>query len=983
MPTTLNAASATPEAAPTLQRTFLFTDIEGSTQLWDRFPAAMREALTRHDAILRAAAEGQGGFVFKTIGDAFCVAFEQPAQAVRAALEAQRALGAADWGAVGAIKVRMAIHGGIVEARDGDFFGPPLNRVARLRDAGHGGQVLVSAWLCDARRESAAELPPGTDLLDQGEHALKDLAQAEHIFQLRAPGLADGFPVLRTLSEKNNLPASGTQFVGRTAEVAAVRALLTREAARLVTLTGLGGSGKTRLALEVAEETLAEYPDGVWFADLAPLSDPSLVLPTLARSCSLDEEPARTALQQLSDHFRRARALVVLDNFEHVEDAADDIALLLKNCPRLQVLVTSRTRLDLSMEYEYPIPPLDPGASVSLFAARARQVRPDFAATQENRLDLETLCAQLDGIPLAVELAAAQVRFLSPREIGQALDRRLQVLSTKMRDLPARHRSLRGAIDGSYDLLSRAEQALFRALSVFVGGFTPEAVATVCRPVCRSQSEALQLLSDLRDKSLVRLEREGDRRYVLLESLRQYGEERLEQDDPALLADLRARHAAFFRELAEQHAPRLQGAEQVEALNVLETEAANLRAAMSNQINQARWDEAARFGVALRRFWQLRGWLREGRDLLSGVADHASDITETGLRARLLFAAGFSYLYGSDPARAVPFYEESLRMAEESHDLPVQGQALNGLGGVAHRRGDLDRAEEYYRRAETVERRLGNDRGVAMTLNNQGLIAVARGDYERARQLYAESLQIRERQGDQISQAQLWNHLGAVAQVLERFEEAQDAFERSIALSDAVGDAEGKACTLTNKGHLALHQNELDEAERHYRAALDILRSGDDRANVAECLTSLGLIFARRGDFSTAARLCGEGLVLHRDAGSREGVAATLEAFAEIAQACGQPQLCFVLLTAAGSLHAETGARRLPQDADRLARLDQAARAALPDAPPPPTTTPRGEATDLPEVLRLALALVQEIARTDEENPLASPSPILSAASVA
>jgi tetratricopeptide (TPR) repeat protein len=549
-----------------------------------------------------------------------------------------------------------------------------------------------------------------------------------------------------------------------------------------------------------------------------------------------------------------------------------------------------------------------------------------------------------------------------------------------MRDLPPRHRSLRGAIDGSYDLLSREEQALFRALSVFVGGFTSEAVAAVCRPVCRSQNEALQLLSDLRDKSLVRLEREGDRRYVLSESLRQYGEERLEQDDAALLANLRERHAAFFLDLAEQQAALLQGAGQVAALNLLETEAANLRAAMTDQINQARWDEAARFGIALRRFWQLRGRLREGRDLAFPRCRPRERDRDAGLRARLLFAAGFSHLYGSEPARAVPFYEESLRLAEESDDLPVLGQALNGLGGVAHRRGEPDRAEDYYRRAETVERRQNNDRGVALTLNNQGLIAVLRGDYERARQLYAESLKIRERQGDQVSQAQLWNHLGAVAQVLERYEEAQAAFERSLALSDAVGDAEGKACTLTNKGHLALHQNALNEAERHYRAALDILRGGDDRANVAECLTSLGLVCARRGDFATAARLCGEGLVLHRDAGSREGVAAALEALAEIAQACEQPELCFVLLTAAGSLHAETGARRLPQDADRLARLDQAARAALAGSPLPPAA---GTATDLPEVLRLALALVQELART-EDNPLATaPPPIPAAAPVA
>jgi predicted ATPase/class 3 adenylate cyclase len=498
--------------------TFLFTDIEGSTRLWEEQPEAMREALARHDALLRDAINAHGGVVFKTMGDQFCAAFTTAPAALAAALAAQRDLSGEgaplvgalpDTGLMGALpgteghprgvplRVRMALHTGAAEAREGDYLGPPLNRVARLLEAGHGGQVLLSQSTFDLARD---HLPEGVSLRDLGEHRLRDLARPERIFQPVAPDLPADFPPLSTLDARpHNLPAQVTPLIGREKEVAAGQHVLRQEAVRLVTLTGAGGTGKTRLGLQVAAELLDQFSAGVFFVALAPISDPGLVASAIAQTLGVRELGGTPLLESLKAHLRDQQLLLLLDNFEHLLAAAPLVAELLAAAPRLKVLLTSRAVLHLRGEKEFPVPPLalpDPKhlppvgadlvsalsqyAAVELFIQRALDVKPEFVVTNENAPAVAEICVRLDGLPLAIELAAARIKLFPPEALLARLGSRLTLLTGGARDLPARQRTLRDAIAWSYDLLGESEQRLFRRLAVFVGGCTPEAAEAVC-----------------------------------------------------------------------------------------------------------------------------------------------------------------------------------------------------------------------------------------------------------------------------------------------------------------------------------------------------------------------------------------------------------------------------------------------------------------------------------------------------------------------
>jgi len=480
--------------------TFLFTDIEGSTQLWEQHPQAMPSALARHDAILREATAAHGGVVFRTVGDAFCTAFASAPAALRAALDAQRALHHQDWGAVGPIRVRIALHTGAVAIRDAEYQGQPLNRIARLLSAGHGGQVLLSA----ATQELARDLlPPDAELRDMGVHRLKDLTHPEQIFQLVAPGLPADFPPLKTLDRRpHNLPAQPTALIGREQAIATVCSLLRRADVRLVTLTGPGGTGKTRLALQTAAELLEQFGDGVWFVNLAPISDPDLVATTIAQVLGAREHDNRPLLEQLKAYLREKRLVLLLDNFEQVAEAAPLVSELLAAAPGLKALATSRMPLHLSGEHEIAVAPLALPPSersnvqtltqyeaVRLFIERAQAVKADFAVTNANAPAVAEICERLDGLPLAIELAAARVKLFPPQALLARLSSRLQLLTGGARDLPERQQTIRNTIDWSYQLLGEDEKRLFSRLGVFVGGWTPEAAETVLRTEGRGLSE--------------------------------------------------------------------------------------------------------------------------------------------------------------------------------------------------------------------------------------------------------------------------------------------------------------------------------------------------------------------------------------------------------------------------------------------------------------------------------------------------------------
>src|SRR5579864_4407160 len=500
---------------PTGTITFLFTDIEGSTTRWEHHPEAMRTALARHDGLLRSVITSHEGYVFKMVGDAVYAAFSVPADAVSAAVAAQRAVAAEEWGEVGPLRVRIALHTGAAQSRDDDYFGQTLNRVARVLSTGYGGQVLLSAVTFELVRDS---LPAGVSVQDLGEHALKDLLRPEHIFQIIVPDLPADFPALKSLSRRlHNLPVQPTPFLGRQQEVSSVCSLLSRPEVRLVTLTGPGGMGKTRLSLQVAAELADTFTDGVFFVALAPVSDAEQVMTTIIQTLGMREALGQSPLALLKTVIEDKHLLLLLDNFEQVITAAVQVAELLASCPKLKIIVTSRVVLHVQAEREFALPPLSvPNPkhlpdlvtlsqyeAVALFIQRAQTVKLDFQVTNANAPAVAGICARLDGLPLAIELAAARAKFFAPQALLTRLEQGLAMLTGGARDLPARQQTLHNTLQWSYDLLTKEEQRLFRWLSVFVGGCTLEAAEAVCQIDGEQGMQLLEGVTSLLDKSLL------------------------------------------------------------------------------------------------------------------------------------------------------------------------------------------------------------------------------------------------------------------------------------------------------------------------------------------------------------------------------------------------------------------------------------------------------------------------------------------------
>ncbi|HEV2917810.1 MAG TPA: adenylate/guanylate cyclase domain-containing protein, partial [Actinomycetota bacterium] len=552
---------------PTGTVTFLFTDVEGSTRLLQTLGDGYAAVHDEHAAIIRRAVAGGGGVEVSTHGDAFFVAFASPAGAVRAAVAAQRGLAAHDWSPGPAVRVRIGVHTGEGTLGGDDYVGIDVHRAARIADAAHGGQVIVS----DATRGLVEHaLPAGVSLRDLGPHRLRGIADPERLHQLVVEGLRADFPPPRTLDARpNNLPPQLTSFVGREEEIAEVERLLDRT--RLLTLTGPGGSGKSRLALRVAAELLTRFQDGSFFVDLSPVTDPDLVPAAVAKALGVPEAAGRPVLEEVKEHLRHRELLQVVDNFEQVAEAGQVIEELLVAAPRLRTMVTSRVVLSLPGEQEYEVPPLhvpdaarlprdpaDLGAveAVRLFCERALAASPRFALTEQNAPVVAEICARLDGLPLAIELAATRTKVLTPAEILSRLERRLSVLTSSSRSLPERQRTLRAAIAWSYDLLDPVERRLFARLSVFTGGWTFESVEAVCDPEALGV-DALDGLTSLVDKSLVRrVESPGrPRRFAMLETIREFGREQLEACGD--LTPVLRRHAEHFLDLAVEAEPHL------------------------------------------------------------------------------------------------------------------------------------------------------------------------------------------------------------------------------------------------------------------------------------------------------------------------------------------------------------------------------------------------------------------------------------------
>ncbi len=945
--------------------TFLFTDIEGSTALLQHLgDQRYAQILAEHRHLLRAAFQVGGGHEIDTQGDAFLVAFGSVQGAVATAEAAQRVIATHPWPEGAPVRVRVGLHTGEPTIAAGGYVGLDVHRAARIMSAGYGGQILLSQATHDLIEH---DLPEGLLVRDLGEHRLKDLTRPEHIFQIVIADLPAEFPPLKTLDViSNNLPVQLTTFIGREREIEDIKRLLTRT--RLLTLMGAGGAGKTRLAIQVAADLIEQFQKGVWLVELAPLVDPGLVVQAVASTFMVREVAGRSLLDMLVDYVQSKALLLVLDNCEHLVEACAHLAgALLRACPNLKILATSREVLGIAGEVTYPVPPLsrpDPRRvrsleqlthfeSVRLFVERSVSSQPRFALTNANAKAVAQICHRLDGIPLAIELAAARVKVLTVDQIATRLDDRFRLLTGGSRTGLPHHQTLRAAMDWSYDLLSEEERALLRRLSVFAGGFQLDAVETICAGDGVEADTCLDLLTNLVDKSLVMAEGlNGEIRYRLLETVRQYGQEKLLELREG--AAVRGRHLNWYLSLAQRAEPELQGPDQVAWLERLEMEHDNLRSALDwSKTDKNEAEGGLLLAGALHRFWALRGYLSEGRQWLEGLLAFGEGAPNLVL-AKALYGGGVLSAYQGDYARATTLCKWSLSLYQESNDTLGIALSLNVLGFVARNQSEFGRAERLLQEGIALSRasghrwalaealiflghsvrrtgdfqralafgsdglalwrELGDKRGVATALDLLGTVARYLRNYERARAYHEESLALQRELGSKLDLAVSLINLGAVAMEQGDNNQATRLLEESRTLCEELGYKVGLAASLGNLAIVARHQRNYERARALLEESRSLWQALGDRRAVAGALRILGLVAQGRGEHATAATLHHESLRLNLELGDKVGIAESLAWLADLARVRKHGALAASLLGAAEALRESVGTTLPPAD---------------------------------------------------------------------
>jgi predicted ATPase/class 3 adenylate cyclase len=832
-------------SAPTGTVTFLFTDIEGSTTRWDRDVGAMESAVRRHDTLMRAALAAHAGFVFKTIGDAFCAAFARPEDAVAAALSAQRALRDEDFSAVEGVRVRMAAHTGTADERDGDYFGPTVNRVARLLAIGHGGQVLLSGVTAGLVRPC---LPEDTELRDLGEHRLKDLSASELVFQVSSPDLPASFPTLRSLAvAKHNLPLSLSSLVGREGDVADIVALGRRD--RLVTLFGPGGIGKTRCAIAAALEMLPEFSDGVWFADFAPLVDGSFVQGTVAALFDVREGIDKPLLDGLVTYLRDRTLLLVLDNCEHVVLETSQLAsAILRSCASVKIVATSREALKVAGERVHSMPSLAvPGTyrgltaqaargfgAIELFETRARGHQPNFEITDENAADVAEICVRLDGMPLAIELAAARVKLLAPRALARKLDERFRLLTGGDRAAMPRQQTMRALIDWSYDLLAENERATFRAAAVFAGSFMLETAVQVCAGETLEEFEVLDLIGSLVDKSLVVVEsKAGETCYRLLESTRQYAREKLiEAGEYGAVATA---HAGAYVRRAECLERDYETMPYREWLAIAEQELENVRAALAWSFDGG--DEVVGQELAAMVSRVILAFAApEARRYLATALDRVRSQTPVEIVARLHLADAHLCSVFNQFAGSLAAAERALAAFLESGSRRGVAEAQRFAGRALLRLGRIEEGVARLEASLAILRELGSRR-IGGSLRELATAHGLEGNLEAARVLFAQALE-----------------------AFRAIDDDGNVLVVAIALAESTyrcGDAH--------------------EAVRHAKEALSVARALGREHMTAAILANIAAYEIEVGEYEAAAIAAVEGLTIARGVGADVWVAFAIQ----------------------------------------------------------------------------------------------------------
>jgi predicted ATPase/class 3 adenylate cyclase len=826
-------------ALPAGTVSFLFTDIEDSTKLVRELGSDWGALLERERRIIRDAVAASNGIEVDSSGDAVFAVFTSAAEAVEAASTAQRALAAEVWPPAVRVRVRMGIHTGIGEVRDGGYVGFDVHRAARIANAAHGGQVIVSST-------TRALLGQGVDLRDLGEQRLKDLPDPERLYQVRIDGLDEEFAPLRTsVATPNNVPSRLTELIGRGREIEEVLELLERH--RLVTLSGPGGTGKTRLALEVAARCLDAFPGGVWFVELAPITEAGLVPTVVATRMGLPDRGGASAVDRLVEHIGDRRVAIVLDNLEHLLGCAQAVSELLAHAKELRIISTSRSPLHVYGEYEYAVPTLglpdldrliDLDAlaaeeSVALFVERARAVRRDFALTRDNALAIAEICVRLDGLPLAIELAAGRVKLFSPAAILARFRDRLELPAPGSADAPDRQRTLRATIEWSYGLLESDERDLFATLSVFAGGANLDAIEQVCCAEDHAGPEVVDVLLSLVDKNLLRRSEDADGgpRFAMLETIRQFAAERLGAE--GRLEAVRRRHAEHYLVRAEEASAEIMGPEMGHWLDRLELDHDNIRAAFGWALEAGRADVALGLATAMWRFWQMRGHLSEGR------------------------------------SRA----ERALAIEGAAEHPAQRAAAADAAGSLAYWANDAEAAGRWYGQALDAYRELGDRVGVATQLYNlsSGLnsrLPFTMSDGIAARDMLTEALAIFDELGDRGGEARaLWalslNDLRA-----GRLREGTVHAGRALAYFEEVNDAFMIPWSEYMLAFAEVAQDDLDPARRRLLRCLRMFRSVRDLSGYSTILNCIATVEERAGERPSAARISGAVAALDAVAGT-------------------------------------------------------------------------------------------------------------------
>lgn len=840
---------------------FLLTDIEKSTEKWEKHRNKMGEVLARHDALLKELVENFDGKIVKHTGDGIFAIFEQGAP-LHCAIDIQKRFARENWGSIGELRLRIGLHAGDAEKRGSDYFGEAVNRTARVMEAAWGGQILITP---DVIR--TCTLPYDAELIDFGVHMLHDLGEPQPIYGLVHPDLElTEFPPIRSLSaHPHNLPSQPTLFVGREKQLDEILKRLDEASCRLINIVGQGGIGKTRLALQAAAKNIEKFRHGVYFIPLDALTIGSIqfLVFTIADALKFSFYSREDPKIQLINYLREKEMLMVMDNFEHLIAEAELLTEIFENAPKIKFLVTSRERLRLKGEWiveikgmDYPekstVSDFESYSAIQLFTQGAQRVQPNFTLVKDDRSAVIQICKLVDGNPLGIELAASWIRSLSCQEIAHEIEKELDFLTTTLQDVPERHQSLRAVFESSWDLLPVKEKKIFRALSVFPDGFQREAAEKVV-------NATLTELTTLADKSLVRRNVKG--RYELLQILRQYAEDQLEKKPKEKVA-ICNNHCSYYADFITQRESLLKTEQQKKVFDEITAEIENIRAAWRWAIEQDREEELKKLLKVLHYFYDMRGWLQEAEQVFRMTAEmmkirYGPDIAE---KEKQLFYAKALALWGSI-YRRLSMYERAQDILTESveifkkHDEDLEiAFVQNELGVIAYRFGDFNHAWETHENVLKIREKQGNKRGIAGTLNNMAVVAFAVGEYDKAKQLHERALQIRTDDNDRRGMATSMNNLGNVMKRMGDISQAEKLYQGSLAIRREIGDRIGIASCLNNLGILVELTGDYDEAKKLYEESLAIKCEIGDQRGIGNTYDNLGSIASRMGQFGQARK---------------------------------------------------------------------------------------------------------------------------------